>query len=56
MTISLTSPASVGRRNDETRALVGFVTVVPNMKHTGMIRNPAAMQAIDRAIWRQQPP
>jgi hypothetical protein len=31
------------------------VTVVPNMKHSDMIRNPDAMQAIDRVIWRQQP-
>jgi non-heme chloroperoxidase len=29
------------------------VTVVPHMKHSDMIRNPAAMQAIDRAVSRQ---
>src|SRR5262249_22002983 len=32
------------------------VTVVPNMKHSDMIRNPEAMQAIDRVIRRQQLP
>jgi fermentation-respiration switch protein FrsA (DUF1100 family) len=29
------------------------VTVVPNMKHSDMIRNPTALQAIDRAVSRQ---
>jgi non-heme chloroperoxidase len=29
------------------------VTVVPNMKHTDMVRNPAAMRAIDSVIWQQ---
>ena len=29
------------------------VTVVPNMKHTDMIRSPEAMQAIGRVIWQQ---